>query len=186
MAQRLRALAALPEDPSLVPSTSIWRLTTPLTLAPGALILSFSFCSHVHTCSIHLHRNIRKCVYVSMYVHIIDRTWTWSSRFSGSSQLFIIHAWLITAPSSSGSREKVWSDPEFSEKVLGSLWLWIEDRLLTQVVDSDVHLKAVCGLRVGAHHHPCIVDENVEVLFLCRKRKQPWLSQLRNGSHNPA
>lgn len=92
---------------------------------------------------------------------------------------------MITVLSSNGSREKVRSDPKFSERVLGSLWLWIEGRLLTQVVDSDVHLKAICRLRVGAHHHPCIVDENVEVLFLCRKRRQPWLSQLRNRPHNP-
>lgn len=37
-----RWLAALLENPSLVPSTNIWSLTNPLTLAPGDLILSFS------------------------------------------------------------------------------------------------------------------------------------------------
>lgn len=71
------------------------------------------------------------------------------------------------------------------QKSLGPLWLWTEARLLTQVVDSNVHLKAICRLRVGTHHHSCIVDQNVEVLFLCGKRKQPWLSRLRNGPHNP-
>lgn len=40
---------------------------------------------------------------------------------------------------------------------------------VTQVVDAHVHLKAVCCLGVGTHHHSCIVDQNVEVLLFCRE-----------------
>lgn len=40
---------------------------------------------------------------------------------------------------------------------------------LTQVIDSQVHLKAIGGLGVGAHHHPCIVNEDVELLLFYKK-----------------
>lgn len=46
-----------------------------------------------------------------------------------------------------------------------------ETRFLTQVVDSYMHLKAVCRLGVGTHHHSRIVDQNVEMFFLCREQE---------------
>lgn len=37
---------------------------------------------------------------------------------------------------------------------------------LTQVIDSDVHLKAVHCLRVGTHHDAGVVDEDMKVVDL--------------------
>lgn len=39
-------------------------------------------------------------------------------------------------------------------------------RSLTQVIDPDVHLKAVHGLCVGTHHDAGVVDEDVKVVDL--------------------
>lgn len=67
-----------------------------------------------------------------------------------------------------------------------------ETRFLTQVVDSHLHLEAICCLGVGAHHHTCIIDQKVEMLFLCREEKiecrsgQSQLLHLRNLPHNQA
>ena len=51
-----------------------------------------------------------------------------------------------------------------------------------------MHLKAICCFGVGTHHHSCVVDQNVEMLFLCREEKesargQPRLLHLRNLPH---
>ena len=88
-----------------------------------------------------------------------------------------MHAWLIIAPSPNDATDKALSS-RFPMALVG-------DRLLTQVVDANVHLKAVCSIRVGAHHHARIVDEKVQMLFLCRKRRQPGCSHLRQPPHSP-
>lgn len=55
-----------------------------------------------------------------------------------------------------------------------------------------MHLKAICCFGVGTHHHSCVVDQNVEMLFLCREeekesaRGQPRLLHLRNRPHTHA
>lgn len=40
---------------------------------------------------------------------------------------------------------------------------------LTQVIDSDVHLKAIDCFCVGAHHHAGVVDEDVKLVDICRR-----------------
>lgn len=39
---------------------------------------------------------------------------------------------------------------------------------LTEVIDTDLHLKAVCSLAVRTHHHASVVDEDVQPGLSCR------------------
>ena len=66
--------------------------------------------------------------------------------------------------------------------------LFSHPKTLTQVVDSKVGLKTICCLGIWTHHHSCIVDQNMELLFLCGEQSKRsvaskafsihlWLSQ---------
>lgn len=40
---------------------------------------------------------------------------------------------------------------------------------LTKVIDTDLHLEAVCSFAVRTHHHAGVVDEDVESGLSCRR-----------------
>lgn len=42
---------------------------------------------------------------------------------------------------------------------------------LTEVIDSQVHLEAVCSLHVRTHHHSGVVNQDVQVTHLYVKRE---------------
>lgn len=74
-----------------------------------------------------------------------------------------------------------------TENKMGSALLFIHSEILTQVVDSQVGFKAISCLGIRTHHHSCIVDQNMELLFLCNTTKET-LSLARSqlaAQHSP-
>lgn len=43
---------------------------------------------------------------------------------------------------------------------------------LTEVIDADLHLKAVCSFAVRTRHHAGVVDEDVESGLSCRRTER--------------
>lgn len=42
--------------------------------------------------------------------------------------------------------------------------------LFTHVIDTDLHLEAICCFPIRTHHHSGVVDEDVEFRLICRKQ----------------
>ena len=61
-----------------------------------------------------------------------------------------------------------WKDQPVDPSDFQSWWKlkWFTDGGLTQVIDSDMHLKAIDGFCVRAHHHPGVVDEDMKIVNL--------------------
>lgn len=51
---------------------------------------------------------------------------------------------------------------------------------VTQVIDPELRLKAVCCLRVWTHHDACVVYEDVELLLLWKHKHDQQLENILN------